>query len=91
MYEAPSWGDRILVSVAIQTHWAIWAYVNPILCQFAFPDVPLQAHEGVTLRIIGLAGLSRGLSAFWWTQGIPVPHSRSLPNDFVVPVHLEVG
>jgi hypothetical protein len=59
MYEAPSRGDRILVSVAIQTHRAIWACINPILCQFAFPDVPLQAHEGVTLRIIGPAGLSR--------------------------------
>jgi hypothetical protein len=37
-------------------------------------DVPPQAHEGMTLRIIGPTSLSRGLLAFQWTQGIFVPH-----------------
>jgi hypothetical protein len=36
--------------------------------------MPPQAHEGMTLRIIGPAGLSRGLLAFQWTRGIFVPH-----------------
>jgi hypothetical protein len=74
MYEAPAREGRILVAVAVQTHRTVWACVNPILCQSALSDVPPQAHEGVTLRIIGLAGLSRGLLAFPWTRGISVPH-----------------
>jgi hypothetical protein len=74
MYEAPAREGRILVAVAVQTHWVVWACVNPILCQSTLVDVPPQAHEGVTLRIIGPAGLSRGLLYFQWTRGISVPH-----------------
>jgi hypothetical protein len=74
MYEAPAWEGRILVVVAVQTHRAVWASVNPILCQSTLADMPPQAHEGVTLRIIGPAGLSRGLLSFQWTWGISVPH-----------------
>jgi hypothetical protein len=37
-------------------------------------DVPPQAHERMTLRIIGLTGPSRGILSFWWTRGISVPH-----------------
>jgi hypothetical protein len=43
------------------------------LCQSASLDVPPQAHEGTTLRIIGPMGLLRGLLPFWWTRGISVP------------------
>jgi hypothetical protein len=64
MYEAPAREGRILVAVAVQTHRTVWACVNPILCRPTLPDVPPQAHEGITLRIIRLAGLSRGLLAF---------------------------
>jgi hypothetical protein len=74
MYRAPAREGRILVAVAVQTHRAIWACVNPILCQSTLLDMPPQAHEGMTLRIIGSAGLSRGLLAFQWTRGISVPH-----------------
>jgi hypothetical protein len=50
-----------------------------VLCQSASPDVPPQAHEGTTLRIIGPMGLSWGPLSFWWTQGYPSPTSpRSL-------------
>jgi hypothetical protein len=76
MYEAPAREGRILVVVAVQAHRAIWACVNPILCQSTLADVPPQAHEGVTLRIVGPAGLSRGLLFFQWTRGIFVPHRR---------------
>jgi hypothetical protein len=58
MYEAPAREGRISVAVAIQTRRAIWAYADPALCQTASLDVPLQTHEGMTLRIIGLTGLS---------------------------------
>jgi hypothetical protein len=64
MYEAPAREGRILVVVAVQTHRVVWAYVNPILRQSTLLDVPPQAHEGMTLRIIGPACLSRGLLAF---------------------------
>jgi hypothetical protein len=74
MYGAPAREGRILVAVAVQTHRAVWTCVIPILCKPTLPDVPPQAHEGMTLRIIGPAGLSRGLLAFQWTQGISVPH-----------------
>jgi hypothetical protein len=37
--------------------------------------VPPQAHEGMTLRIIGPTGPSRGILSFWWTRGISVPHT----------------
>jgi hypothetical protein len=74
MYEALAREGRIFVAVAVQTHRVVWDYVNPILCQSTLPDVPPQAHEGMTLRIIGPAGLSRGLLAFQWTRGISVPH-----------------
>jgi hypothetical protein len=58
MYEAPAQEGRVPVAVAIQTHWVVWACVNPVLCQSASLDVPPQAHEGMTLRIIGPMGLS---------------------------------
>jgi hypothetical protein len=74
MHEAPAREGRIFVAVAVQTHRVIRACVNPILCQSTIPDVPPQAHEGMALRIIGPAGLSRDLLAFQWTQGISVPH-----------------
>jgi hypothetical protein len=74
MYEAPAREGRILVAVAVQTHRVVWACVNPILCQSTLPDMPPQAHEGMTLRIIGPTGLSRGLLAFQWTWGISIPH-----------------
>jgi hypothetical protein len=60
MYEAPAREGRILVAVVVQTHRVVRACVNPLLCQSTLSDVPLQAHEGMTLRIIGPAGLSRG-------------------------------
>jgi hypothetical protein len=58
MYEAPAREGRVPVAVAIQTHRAVWACVDPVLCQSASLDVPPQAHEGTTLRIIGPTGLS---------------------------------
>jgi hypothetical protein len=74
MYEAPAREGRIFAVVVVQTHRAAWAYVNPVLCQSSLTGVPPQAHEGMTLRIIRLVGLSRGLLAFQWTRGISVPH-----------------
>jgi hypothetical protein len=49
MYEAPAREGRVSVAVAIQTRWAIWACVDPVLCQTASLDVPPQAHEGMTM------------------------------------------
>jgi hypothetical protein len=37
---------------------AVRACSNPALCQSASLVIPPQAHEGVTLRFIGLLGLS---------------------------------
>ena len=53
MYEDSIREGRIIVVVAAQIHWAVWACVDPILCQSTSPDVPPQAHEGMTLRTIG--------------------------------------
>jgi hypothetical protein len=75
MYEAPTREGWILVAVAVQTHQVVWACVDPILCQSILAGAPPQAHEGMTLRIIGPAGFSRGLLAFQWTWGISVPHN----------------
>jgi hypothetical protein len=49
--------------------------------------VPPQAHEGMTLRIIGPTGPSRGILSFWWTRGISVPHNHPvwLANPVIVP------
>jgi hypothetical protein len=58
MYEAPAREGRVPVAVAIQTHRAVWACVDLVLCQSVSLDVPLQAHEGMTLRIIGPTGFS---------------------------------
>jgi hypothetical protein len=58
MYEAPTREGRVPVAVAIQTHRAVWACVNPVLCQSTSLDVPPQAHEGMTLQIIGPTSLS---------------------------------
>jgi hypothetical protein len=57
MYEAPPREGRVSVVVAIQTRRAVWVCVDLVLCQFASLDVPPQAHEGMTLRIIGPMGL----------------------------------
>jgi hypothetical protein len=64
---------RVTVAITAQIYWAIWACVDPALCQSALLDVPPQAHEGVTLRIIGPTVLPRGILSFWWTQGHPSP------------------
>jgi hypothetical protein len=44
---------RVTAAVVAQIHRAVWARVDPILCQSTSPDVPPQAHEGMTLRNIG--------------------------------------
>jgi hypothetical protein len=55
-------------------------------------DVPPQAHEGMTLRIIGPTGPSRGIFSFWWTRGISVPHTLDPTPLLEVPVHrLDLG
>jgi hypothetical protein len=53
--------------VAVQTHRAVWACVNPILCQFALPDVPPP-------------GPRRGDLANYWARR-PFARSFSLPVD----------
>jgi hypothetical protein len=58
MYEAPAREGRVTVVVIAQLHRVVWVCVDPVLCQSASPDVPPQAHEGTTLRIIGPTGLS---------------------------------
>jgi hypothetical protein len=58
MYEGTAREGRITVAIIAQIHQAVWACVDPVLCQFASLDVPPQAHEGMTLRIIGPTGLS---------------------------------
>jgi hypothetical protein len=58
MYEAPAREGRVSVVVAIQTRRAVWPCADPTLCQTASLDVLSQAHEGMTLRIIGPMGLS---------------------------------
>jgi hypothetical protein len=57
MYEAPAREGRVSVAVIIQTRWAVWVCVDLVLCQSVALDVPPQAHEGMTLRIIGPTGL----------------------------------
>jgi hypothetical protein len=47
---------------------------RPGLHRSGLLDVPPQAHEGMTLRIIGPTGPSGGILSFWWTRGISVPH-----------------
>jgi hypothetical protein len=51
MYEDTVREGRITVVVA-QIHRAVWACVDPILCQSTSLDVPPHAHEGMTLRTI---------------------------------------
>jgi hypothetical protein len=58
MYEGTAREGRITVAIIAQNRRAVWACVDPVLCQFASLDVPPQAHEGMTLRIIGPMGLS---------------------------------
>jgi hypothetical protein len=74
MYEDVVREGQTIDAAAAQIHRAVWACVNPILCQSTSLDVPPQAHEGVTLRIIGPKAFSRGLLAFQWTRGISVSH-----------------
>jgi hypothetical protein len=52
MYEDTVREGRITAAVVAQIHRAIWACVDPILCQSTLLDVPPQAHEGMTLRNI---------------------------------------
>jgi hypothetical protein len=57
MHEAPTREGRVSVAIAIQTHRVVWVCVDLVLCQSASLDVLPQAHEGMTLRIIGPTGL----------------------------------
>jgi hypothetical protein len=74
MYGAPAREGRVTVAISAQIHRAVWACIDLALCQSALLGVPPQAHEGITLRIIGPMGPSRGILSFWWTRGIFVPH-----------------
>jgi hypothetical protein len=58
MYEGTAREGRITVAIIAQIYRVVWARVNPVLCQSTSLDVPPQAHEGMTLRIIGPTGLS---------------------------------
>jgi hypothetical protein len=58
MYEAPTREGRVTVVITTRIHRAVWACVDPVLCQSASLDVPPQAHEGMTSRMIGPTGLS---------------------------------
>jgi hypothetical protein len=53
MYEDTVWVGWIIAVVAAQIHQAVWACVDPILCQSTSLDVLPQAHEGMTLQTIG--------------------------------------
>jgi hypothetical protein len=48
--------------------------LNPVFEDLRKPKVP-NTNEGMTLRIIGPTGPSRGILSFWWTRGISVPHT----------------
>jgi hypothetical protein len=74
MYVAPAREGRVTVVITARIHRAAWACIDPALCRSALLDVPPQAHEGMTLRIIGPTGPLRGILSFWWTRGISVPH-----------------
>jgi hypothetical protein len=74
MYVAPAREGRVTVVITARIHQAVWACVDPALRRSALLGVPPQAHEGMTLRIIGPTGPSRGILSFWWTRGISVPH-----------------
>ena len=52
MYEDTVREVRIIAMVATQIYQAVWAYVDPILCQSTSLGVPPQTHEGMTLRNI---------------------------------------
>jgi hypothetical protein len=58
MYEAPAREGWVTVVTTARIHRVVWACVDPVLCQSASLDVPPQAHEGMTSRIIGPTGLS---------------------------------
>jgi hypothetical protein len=58
MYEAPTREGRVTVVITARIHRAVWACVDLVLCQSASLDVPPQAHEGMTSRMIGPTGLS---------------------------------
>jgi hypothetical protein len=53
MYEDTVREGRITAAVVAQIHRAVWARVDPILCQSTSLDVSPQAHEGITSRTIG--------------------------------------
>jgi hypothetical protein len=53
MYEGTAREGRITVAVIARIHRVVWACVNPVSCQSTSLDVPLQAHDGMTLRAIG--------------------------------------
>jgi hypothetical protein len=52
MYEDNVREGRITAAAVAQIHRAVWACVDPILCQSTSLDVPPQAHEGMALRNI---------------------------------------
>jgi hypothetical protein len=58
MYEAPAREGRVTVAIIAQIHRAVWACVDSVLCHSASLYAPPQAHEGMTLRIIGPTGHS---------------------------------
>jgi hypothetical protein len=74
MYVAPAREGRVTVVITARIHRVVWACVDLALYRSSLLDVPSQAHKGMTLRIIGPMGPSRGILSFWWTQGISVPH-----------------
>jgi hypothetical protein len=66
MYEDTIREGQIIAAAAAQIHRVVWACVDPILCQSTSPDVPPQAHEGMTLRTIEPKAFRE---VFWSSNG----------------------
>jgi hypothetical protein len=58
MYEAPAREGRVTFVITARIHRVVWACIDSVLCRSASLDVPAQAHEGMTSRMIGPTGLS---------------------------------
>jgi hypothetical protein len=46
MYRAPAQEGRVTVAIAAQVHRAVWAFVDPVLCQSALLGVPPRPTKG---------------------------------------------
>jgi hypothetical protein len=81
MYRAPAREGRVTVAIAAQVHRAVWAFVDPVLCQSTLLGVPPRPTKGWPRKLLSPRAF---LEVFYPSGG---PGGYLFPIEVVVKFH----